>query len=98
SLRSDLAPDALKQALYAQPLTAAAPLVHHSDREVWRSSTDQACGKPGGGLGVGKSRGGSSPGSRSSMLLAAQRKGIYLIDSRERLGLESSHPKALGHA
>ena len=34
SLRSDLALDALEQALYARPLAAAAPLVHHSDRGV----------------------------------------------------------------
>ena len=32
SLRSDLALDALEQALYARPGVAAAPLVHHSDR------------------------------------------------------------------
>jgi putative transposase len=34
SLRSDLALDALEQALYDRPLAAAAPLVHHSDRGV----------------------------------------------------------------
>ena len=34
SLRSDLALDALEQALYARPGVAAAPLVHHSDRGV----------------------------------------------------------------
>jgi putative transposase len=34
SLRSDLALDALEQALYDRPLTPAAPLVHHSDRGV----------------------------------------------------------------
>jgi putative transposase len=34
SLRSDLALDALEQALYARPLTPAASLVHHSDRGV----------------------------------------------------------------
>ena len=34
SLRSDLALDALEQALYARPLTPAEPLVHHSDRGV----------------------------------------------------------------
>jgi putative transposase len=32
SLRSDLALEALEQALYARPLTRTAPLVHHSDR------------------------------------------------------------------
>jgi transposase InsO family protein len=32
SLRSDLALDALEQALYERPLGPAAPLVHHSDR------------------------------------------------------------------
>ena len=31
-LRSDLALDALEQALYARPLSAGEPLVHHSDR------------------------------------------------------------------
>jgi putative transposase len=34
SLRSDLALDALEQALYARPLDAAERLVHHSDRGV----------------------------------------------------------------
>jgi transposase InsO family protein len=34
SLRSDLALDALEQALYDRPLTPATPLVHHSDRGV----------------------------------------------------------------
>lgn len=34
SLRSDLALDALEQALYARPLAQAEPLVHHSDRGV----------------------------------------------------------------
>jgi transposase InsO family protein len=34
SLRSDLALDALEQALYDRPLSPAAPLVHHSDRGV----------------------------------------------------------------
>src|SRR5262245_57629429 len=34
SLRSDLALDALEQALYARPLAAAERLVHHSDRGV----------------------------------------------------------------
>jgi transposase InsO family protein len=34
SLRSDLALDALEQALYARPGVAAAPLVHPSDRGV----------------------------------------------------------------
>jgi len=34
SLRSDLALDALEQALYDRPLAASAPLVHHSDRGV----------------------------------------------------------------
>jgi transposase InsO family protein len=34
SLRSDLALDALGQALYDRPITPAAPLVHHSDRGV----------------------------------------------------------------
>ena len=34
SLRSDLALDALEQALYARPLTPAESLVHHSDRGV----------------------------------------------------------------
>lgn len=34
SLRSDLALDALEQALYERPLVAATPLVHHSDRGV----------------------------------------------------------------
>jgi len=34
SLRSDLALDALEQALYARPGVAAAPLVHHRDRGV----------------------------------------------------------------
>jgi len=34
SLRSDLALDALEQALYARPSAGAGPLVHHSDRGV----------------------------------------------------------------
>ena len=34
SLRSDLALDALEQALYDRPLIQAEPLVHHSDRGV----------------------------------------------------------------
>ena len=34
SLRSDLALDALEQALYDRPLTQTEPLVHHSDRGV----------------------------------------------------------------
>jgi len=34
SLRSDLALDALEQALYERPLSQTAPLVHHSDRGV----------------------------------------------------------------
>ena len=34
SLRSDLALDALEQALYERPLTQAEPWVHHSDRGV----------------------------------------------------------------
>jgi putative transposase len=34
SLRSDLALDALEQALYDRPITQAEPLVHHSDRGV----------------------------------------------------------------
>jgi putative transposase len=34
SLRSDLALDALEQALYARPLAPSEPLVHHSDRGV----------------------------------------------------------------
>jgi putative transposase len=34
SLRSDLALDALEQALYERPLAVTAPLVHHSDRGV----------------------------------------------------------------
>jgi transposase InsO family protein len=34
SLRSDLALDALEQALYDRPLATATPLVHHSDRGV----------------------------------------------------------------
>jgi transposase InsO family protein len=34
SLRSDLALDALEQALYNRPITQAEPLVHHSDRGV----------------------------------------------------------------
>jgi putative transposase len=34
SLRSDLALDALEQALYDRPITPAEPLVHHSDRGV----------------------------------------------------------------
>jgi len=34
SLRSDLALDALEQALYDRPLGGAAPLIHHSDRGV----------------------------------------------------------------
>ena len=34
SLRSDLALDALEQALYARPIGDAEPLVHHSDRGV----------------------------------------------------------------
>ena len=34
SLRSDLALDALEQALYDRPIIQAAPLVHHSDRGV----------------------------------------------------------------
>jgi transposase InsO family protein len=34
SLRSDLALDALEQALYARPLDASERLVHHSDRGV----------------------------------------------------------------
>jgi putative transposase len=34
SLRSDLALDALEQALYERPLVASEPLVHHSDRGV----------------------------------------------------------------
>jgi putative transposase len=34
SLRSDLALDALEQALYERPITPAEPLVHHSDRGV----------------------------------------------------------------
>src|SRR5256885_4056038 len=34
SLRSDLALDALEQALHDRPLTPAEPLVHHSDRGV----------------------------------------------------------------
>jgi transposase InsO family protein len=37
SLRSDLALDALEQALYDRPLAGAEPLIHHSDRGV---STD----------------------------------------------------------
>ena len=32
SLRSDLALDALEQALYDRPIIPAEPLVHHSDR------------------------------------------------------------------
>jgi transposase InsO family protein len=34
SLRTDLALDALEQALYARPLVSSQPLVHHSDRGV----------------------------------------------------------------
>lgn len=34
SVRSDLALDALEQALYDRPLLPAEPLVHHSDRSV----------------------------------------------------------------
>jgi putative transposase len=34
SLRTDLALDALEQALYERPITPAQPLVHHSDRGV----------------------------------------------------------------
>ena len=34
SLRSDLAPDALDQALYDRPIAASARLIHHSDRGV----------------------------------------------------------------
>ena len=34
SLRSDLALDALEQALYDRPIIQAEPLVHHSDRGV----------------------------------------------------------------
>ena len=34
SLRSDLALDALEQALYDRPRTSAEPLIHHSDRGV----------------------------------------------------------------
>ena len=34
SLRTDLALDALEQALYARPIIPAEPLVHHSDRGV----------------------------------------------------------------
>jgi putative transposase len=34
SLRSDLALDALEQALYDRPLAGAEPLIHHSDRGV----------------------------------------------------------------
>ena len=34
SLRSDLALDALEQALYDRPIVPAEPLVHHSDRGV----------------------------------------------------------------
>lgn len=36
SLRSDLALDALEQALYDRPIIPAEPLVHHSDRGVQR--------------------------------------------------------------
>ena len=36
SLRSDLALDALEQALYDRPIIPAQPLVHHSDRGVQR--------------------------------------------------------------
>ena len=34
SLRSDLALDALEQALYDRPINQVQPLVHHSDRGV----------------------------------------------------------------
>jgi transposase InsO family protein len=41
SLRSDLALDALEQALYARPIDNAARLVHHSDRGVQRTSSSR---------------------------------------------------------
>src|SRR5436853_7444732 len=47
SLRSDLALDALEQALYDRPIIQAEPLVHHSDRGVQggfnRSSQQSLC-------------------------------------------------------
>lgn len=48
SLRSDLALDALKQALYDRPLIQAEPLVHHSDRacSTCRSGTRNGWPRP----------------------------------------------------
>jgi putative transposase len=51
SLRSDLALDALEQALYDRPLLEAEPLVHHSDRGVierlGRCSPAEGLSRPG---------------------------------------------------
>ena len=56
SLRSDLALDALKQALYDRPIVQAEPLVHHSDRGVPVDSVHGAVG-PSGHRAVGRQHG-----------------------------------------